>query len=352
MKKLFMLLSLLLFSSNFVYAQNTQSEINLLTDMQRYYGNLASDLSRNLDPSDTLGFYRLQEIKNIQSDISRKLFNMPYVPPPVNFPISIEDSKKAYQDLQKYENEIKKMGLLPNVFLEDLLKTTKPSLNSNNIEQNNNNNVGQPTQHNQNNYIGTYTGNGQIITNITNYNTSSIGHNPNSAEIHENMKNANKKLDNYQSADNYFNKISSPNSKYLYKKSSPCGSTPTLNCLAQFGGLDEVKQLIKFKGSLIVNEPDSSGVNALMMAAVGGHIDIAKYLIKKGIEINAKDNDGYTALFFAVIGGHANMVKYLIKEGADINIKNKYGKDVINLAKDRGYNNIVDLLNKAVVYNY
>ena len=326
MKKLFMLLSLLLFSSNFVYAQNTQSEINLLTDMQRYYGNLASDLSRNLDPSDTLGFYRLQEIKNIQSDISRKLFNMPYVPPPVNFPI---------------------------VFLEDLLKTTKPSLNSNNIEQNNNNNnVGQPTQHNQNNYIGTYTGNGQIITNITNYNTSSIGHNPNSAEIHENMKNANKKLDNYQSADNYFNKISSPNSKYLYKKSSPCGSTPTLNCLAQFGGLDEVKQLIKFKGSLIVNEPDSSGVNALMMAAVGGHIDIAKYLIKKGIEINAKDNDGYTALIFAVIGGHANMVKYLIKEGADINIKNKYGKDVINLAKDRGYNNIVDLLNKAVVYNY
>ena len=55
---------------------------------------------------------------------------------------------------------------------------------------------------------------------------------------------------------------------------------------------------------------------AMAWAAYGGHLDIVKYLIKKGKEAN-KRLDFNDAMADAARGGHLDIVKYMIKKGAD-----------------------------------
>lgn len=50
---------------------------------------------------------------------------------------------------------------------------------------------------------------------------------------------------------------------------------------------------------------------ALIVASLGGHLEIVKYLISKGVFIDITNEQGYTALMYATSGGDLEMVKYL-----------------------------------------
>ena len=65
-------------------------------------------------------------------------------------------------------------------------------------------------------------------------------------------------------------------------------------------------------------------VNALHLAAYGGHVEIVKYLIPKfGDRTFDLDNHGETCLHWAAQEGHLAVVKYLIEEcGFDPNLGN------------------------------
>ena len=56
-------------------------------------------------------------------------------------------------------------------------------------------------------------------------------------------------------------------------------------------------------------------MNALHLAACGGHLDIVKYLIPKFADTRFKpDNYGYTCLHWAAKESHLALVKYLVEE--------------------------------------
>lgn len=97
------------------------------------------------------------------------------------------------------------------------------------------------------------------------------------------------------------------------------------------GHLNIVKYLVA-KGANV----RANGSNALSKAARAGHFEVIKYLVGKGADVRAYDDE---ALFQALEiywdnGGdedvyhlplqHINIIKYLIKKGANVNARDGY----------------------------
>ncbi len=87
---------------------------------------------------------------------------------------------------------------------------------------------------------------------------------------------------------------------------------------------------------------------ALQLAASGGHLKCAKFLIKCGADIHANHEH---AILLAAINGRANIVRLLIKHGADIHTN---GEHPLRLSAANGHANVVRLLIKhgADIYAY
>ncbi|XP_063715203.1 ankyrin-3-like isoform X5 [Symsagittifera roscoffensis] len=64
---------------------------------------------------------------------------------------------------------------------------------------------------------------------------------------------------------------------------------------------------------------NSSGLNALHLAAKEGHLHIAQLLMDAGIDIHAMTKKGNTALHIAALSGHLPLVKLLVSRGANVN---------------------------------
>ena len=75
--------------------------------------------------------------------------------------------------------------------------------------------------------------------------------------------------------------------------------------------------------SVCTNAQDK--LNALHLAASGGHVEIVKYLIPKfGDRKSGLDDAGDTCLHWAAREGHLAVVKYLVEEcGFNPNLGNK-----------------------------
>ena len=56
-------------------------------------------------------------------------------------------------------------------------------------------------------------------------------------------------------------------------------------------------------------------MNAMHLAAVGGHIEVIKFLLPLfGERVHEKTNDSYTMLHCAAQKGHCQVARYLIEE--------------------------------------
>jgi ankyrin repeat protein len=81
---------------------------------------------------------------------------------------------------------------------------------------------------------------------------------------------------------------------------------------------------------------------ALHEASLGGHIEVIKFLLKRGVDVSAigmsdwtnclvgfvlnrmVDEDSDMALHYAVVKGHTNIVKLLVEHGADFNARGMF----------------------------
>lgn len=75
-----------------------------------------------------------------------------------------------------------------------------------------------------------------------------------------------------------------------------------------------------------------SGANALIAAAIGGNLEVVRYLLGQGAKVNECDADGETALLQAARGGNPRLVELLLRNGADSEGRDKYGRTPLMVA--------------------
>ncbi|RUP48672.1 LOW QUALITY PROTEIN: ankyrin repeat-containing domain protein [Jimgerdemannia flammicorona] len=96
---------------------------------------------------------------------------------------------------------------------------------------------------------------------------------------------------------------------------------------------------------------ESKGQHYTLLQCNYKHIDVAKLLLKKGVNVNAKNNDSDTALHKAVCKGRIEMAKLFLDKGAEMNAMGKHGMALHCAVKNRYIKGTKPILNKGAEVN-
>lgn len=121
--------------------------------------------------------------------------------------------------------------------------------------------------------------------------------------------------------------------------------------LAARGGHVEIARLLLDRGAKVDGRENVHGLTALMEAAGRGHEEIVALLIDRGARVDLATRNymlcsGSTALAYAAGAGFAGITRRLLDAGADPNRRDKYGGTPLLHAAENGHTEIVDLLLK------
>ena len=95
-------------------------------------------------------------------------------------------------------------------------------------------------------------------------------------------------------------------------------------------------------------ETETLTLTPLMFAASAGHVDMIRFLVKRGAKVNHGAKEGaQTALFSAIYGAHADAVQALVDLKADVNAKMKDGDTPLKAAMKGDQEDIVKILKAA-----
>lgn len=121
-----------------------------------------------------------------------------------------------------------------------------------------------------------------------------------------------------------------------------CEGNSPLTYAAEFGHKDVVMLLL----SCLTREVEGTMTAAFHYAVKGGHLEIAKIFLNRGVSIDDEDNNHNceTALNHAAQYGHLEIVKFLLEKGAGIHYDTGLMPTSLYRAAEEGYSDIVDLL--------
>lgn len=85
-----------------------------------------------------------------------------------------------------------------------------------------------------------------------------------------------------------------------------------------------------FDNGADVNTPNNEiGLNGLILASNLGNLELVEKVLPKTKDINHANKYGETALMRAAIEGHFDVLKFLIKNGADKELKDNFGNNAL-----------------------
>lgn len=119
-------------------------------------------------------------------------------------------------------------------------------------------------------------------------------------------------------------------------------SGAALRQAAQSGDTAAIERLIARGAAL--DEPDSSGQTALLLAVAGNHVAGARRLIEAGASINAQASNQDTPWLLAGARGRAEIIALMLPRRPDLSIRNRYGGNALIPACERAHVEAVKLL--------
>jgi len=93
-----------------------------------------------------------------------------------------------------------------------------------------------------------------------------------------------------------------------------------------------------------VDARNESGMTALHLSAIEGHVDVAAVLLDRGADPNALAPGSMTPLHFAAMLAHPEMAGLLVRRGARMDVRNASGMMPLHLAANE---KVVDVLANA-----
>ncbi|MCP5369834.1 MAG: ankyrin repeat domain-containing protein [Rickettsiaceae bacterium] len=122
-----------------------------------------------------------------------------------------------------------------------------------------------------------------------------------------------------------------------------------VNCITQdsigsTNNTDKFVTLLKTYPGLATKQYSKSKKSLLHVAAINGHVDIVKILIKYGADVNKQDVWGHTSLYYAAGCGHVNIVGILVENNANVNTKDPCSGSILHAAAYNGHVDIIKIL--------
>ncbi|XP_046378646.2 ankyrin repeat domain-containing protein 50-like isoform X2 [Haliotis rufescens] len=106
--------------------------------------------------------------------------------------------------------------------------------------------------------------------------------------------------------------------------------------LACSGGNDEMVHYILLHTKFDVNSRGKCGRTPVMVAAEFGHRGVFDILLRQGCDLSLIDDDGNTIHHVAAIGGHVDVMKYLVSQDIEgANAKNNHGSTAAMISSER-----------------
>lgn len=129
----------------------------------------------------------------------------------------------------------------------------------------------------------------------------------------------------------------------LAKAFSPDGF-PVLALAAVFGHLAVARYLTEHGADINVSATNGSGYNALTGAVASAHTEMVRWLLESGADPNYRYGAGYSPLLTAAANGHLEIVKLLVAHSADANATTSDGKSALTFATERKHPAVADYL--------
>ena len=121
-------------------------------------------------------------------------------------------------------------------------------------------------------------------------------------------------------------------------------SKDVLQATCRVGKLDNLEPLIKHNQTIDHGYWPAAGTELVRIAAQEGHVDILKYLFKKGVE-DFPDNDGWLAQHWAARNGHKDVIKYLLGRIHSVDAStNKFETSLAIAARHGHADTVIELL--------
>ena len=114
--------------------------------------------------------------------------------------------------------------------------------------------------------------------------------------------------------------------------------------LASSGGNDEMAKKLLQSGANPNIKFNSFGLTLLMDASFEGNFTLIKELISYGANINSVDKEGKSALIYAAKEGFDEIVAYLLNSGASPSIADNTGQIALSYAQKYNHNEVIELL--------
>jgi len=109
------------------------------------------------------------------------------------------------------------------------------------------------------------------------------------------------------------------------------------------GEMDKLKGMIEADTEQM-GATDGAGRAAIHFAANGGHTEIVKFLVAKGVDKDLRTRADTTPLHYAALNGHIEIVRLLISEGANLEIKNTQTATPLYFAAMKGHTEVLKYL--------
>lgn len=116
--------------------------------------------------------------------------------------------------------------------------------------------------------------------------------------------------------------------------------------LARAGDLNGIRYLLEL--GFEINEKNSKGYSALMLAAYHANFKLCAYLIEQGADVNSIDESSNSILMGVAYKGHLEIAKLLIDHGAELRYRNNKGQSALDYAQLYGHEEMVRLLKREL----
>ncbi|OHE99692.1 pfs domain-containing protein [Colletotrichum orchidophilum] len=97
-----------------------------------------------------------------------------------------------------------------------------------------------------------------------------------------------------------------------------------------------------------INQWNYDGQAPIHIAAIQGHLDIIKQLVRSGCNVNEVNWQGRTALMLASVSGHVLTVQYLIDAGSFLDATGRTGRTAMAAAAKEGHNNQATIIHALI----